>query len=246
MHSWHLGISSAYPWFPIPHCYTTLFNFLTLPFISPSPVTILLPFLNRTETFTRWSSFSLIFIWSVRCILCILRFYPLISEYITNFCRANIFKWSLSTWDRNQRNILSVIIIQESGDIKSYLILNSYTYSVLFSCVHQANIAVLFLTSSWYNILWIYSYIKPSISLSGLYFGTISLFEIIFISFKSNDFVCLGYSVLLNILGSFPIDLNQEIFTDLSKLTIYETFIYLYFVLLTLNKFIQQIYNTKH
>ena len=27
---WHLGLSSSYPQFPIPHCYTPLFNFLTI------------------------------------------------------------------------------------------------------------------------------------------------------------------------------------------------------------------------
>jgi hypothetical protein len=28
--SWHLGLSCCYPQFPIPHCYTPLFNFLIL------------------------------------------------------------------------------------------------------------------------------------------------------------------------------------------------------------------------
>ena len=42
--SWHLGLSVGYPQFPIPHCYTPLFNFLTLctspqspPIPDPSP-----------------------------------------------------------------------------------------------------------------------------------------------------------------------------------------------------------------
>ena len=35
--SWHLGLSGGYPQFPIPHCYTPLFNFLTLCTSPPSP-----------------------------------------------------------------------------------------------------------------------------------------------------------------------------------------------------------------
>jgi hypothetical protein len=35
---------------------------------------ILFPFLRRTETLTRWSSFFLSFMWSVNCILGILSF----------------------------------------------------------------------------------------------------------------------------------------------------------------------------
>ena len=36
--SWHLGLSGCYPQFPIPHCYTPLFNFLTLCTSPPSPL----------------------------------------------------------------------------------------------------------------------------------------------------------------------------------------------------------------
>ena len=39
---WHLGLSSGYPQFPIPHCYTPLFKFLTL---CTSPLSPLLPHL---------------------------------------------------------------------------------------------------------------------------------------------------------------------------------------------------------
>jgi hypothetical protein len=35
--SWHLGLSAGYPQFPIPHCYTSLFKFLTLCIPSLSP-----------------------------------------------------------------------------------------------------------------------------------------------------------------------------------------------------------------
>ena len=78
---------------PVPnHCYTPLFNFLTLciytlsppildpaPFFSPPPLfipspsyplptmIILFPFLTRTNTSTLCSSFVLSFIWSVSC-----------------------------------------------------------------------------------------------------------------------------------------------------------------------------------
>ena len=74
---WHLGLSSGYPQFPIPHCYTPPFNFLTLctdpaplffpppPFPLPLPgpscplssVIILFPLLSRTEAPILWSSF---------------------------------------------------------------------------------------------------------------------------------------------------------------------------------------------
>jgi hypothetical protein len=37
--SWHLGLSLGYPNFSIPHCYTPLFNFLTLCISPPSPPT---------------------------------------------------------------------------------------------------------------------------------------------------------------------------------------------------------------
>ena len=36
--SWHLGLSSGYPQFPISHCYTPLFNFLTLCTSTLSPL----------------------------------------------------------------------------------------------------------------------------------------------------------------------------------------------------------------
>ena len=93
--SWHLGLSGCYPQFPIRHCYTPLFNFLTLctsppsppipdsspllpppPFLflpSPShpllPLIILFPLLSRTEASTLWSSFLLSFMWSMSCIV---------------------------------------------------------------------------------------------------------------------------------------------------------------------------------
>ena len=35
--SWHLGVSCCYPQFPIPHCYTPLFNILTLFTTLPLP-----------------------------------------------------------------------------------------------------------------------------------------------------------------------------------------------------------------
>ena len=35
--SWHLELFGCYPKFPIPHCYTPLFNFLTLCTFPPSP-----------------------------------------------------------------------------------------------------------------------------------------------------------------------------------------------------------------
>ena len=50
--SWHLGLSGDYPQFPIPHCYTPLFNFPTLytspPFLPLFPS--LLPFPNPSLT----------------------------------------------------------------------------------------------------------------------------------------------------------------------------------------------------
>ena len=88
--SWHLGLSGCYPQFPIPHCYTPLFNFLTLCTSPPSPpipdspfpsslppkflplllpLIILFPLLSRTEASTLWSSFLLSFMWSVSCIM---------------------------------------------------------------------------------------------------------------------------------------------------------------------------------
>jgi hypothetical protein len=94
--SLHLGLAGHYPEFPIFHCYTPLFNFLTLfisspslpisdpapfplspPLFHPSPsnpllavsVNILFPLLRRTEAATFCSSFFLSFIWSVNCIL---------------------------------------------------------------------------------------------------------------------------------------------------------------------------------
>jgi hypothetical protein len=45
--SWYLGLSSSYPWFPFPHCYTPTFKFLTfctspsspsIPGLPPSPL----------------------------------------------------------------------------------------------------------------------------------------------------------------------------------------------------------------
>ena len=95
---WHLGLFSGYPQFPIPYCYTSLFNFLKnsmqfpvflphllpylllLPFFLPCPLSlpdssvtlplvfILFPLLSSTEVSTLWSSF-LGFIWSVNCIV---------------------------------------------------------------------------------------------------------------------------------------------------------------------------------
>jgi hypothetical protein len=38
--SWHLGTSDGHPQFPIPHCYTPLFNFLNLCISPPSPPTL--------------------------------------------------------------------------------------------------------------------------------------------------------------------------------------------------------------
>jgi hypothetical protein len=93
--SWHLAFFGGYPQFPIPHCYTPLFNFLTLCTSPPSPpiphpvplfpplplfflpspshplppMVILCPLLGRTEASTLWSSFFLSFIWSVSCIM---------------------------------------------------------------------------------------------------------------------------------------------------------------------------------
>ena len=99
--SWHLGLAGGYPQFPIPHCYTPLFKFLTPcisslsplipvhahlfppphPFFLPSTshpllsISILFPLLRRTEASTFWPSFFLSFIWSVNCILVILSFW---------------------------------------------------------------------------------------------------------------------------------------------------------------------------
>jgi hypothetical protein len=92
--SWHLGLSGCYPQSPPPHCYITLFNFLTLytsfpsppipilPLFSPPPLLflpspsqpllpliILIPLLSRTEASTLWFSFLLSFMWSVSCIM---------------------------------------------------------------------------------------------------------------------------------------------------------------------------------
>ncbi|EDL30734.1 mCG148045 [Mus musculus] len=82
---WHLGLSSGYPQFPIPHCLIFLFNFLSLPIPDPAPslpppsltlpglslplppMIILVPLLSRTEASTLWSSCFLNFIWSVSC-----------------------------------------------------------------------------------------------------------------------------------------------------------------------------------
>jgi hypothetical protein len=114
--SWYLEFSGGYPQFPIPHCYTPLFNFLTLCrpsqsppipdpahfpppplFLLPSPshplpsVSILFPLLRRTEASTLWSSFFLSFIWSVSCILGFLSFLPniylsLSAYHVCSFC----------------------------------------------------------------------------------------------------------------------------------------------------------------
>ena len=85
--SWHLGLSGCYSQFPILHCYTPLFNFLTfctfpipdsapllpLPLFLPSPshpllpLILLFPLLSRTETSTLCSSFLLSFLWSLSC-----------------------------------------------------------------------------------------------------------------------------------------------------------------------------------
>jgi hypothetical protein len=77
---WHLGLSGCYPQFLIPHCYTPLFNFLTLctsppslpipdsapfpfPLLSSSQVPptlyliILFPLLSRTEASILWPFF---------------------------------------------------------------------------------------------------------------------------------------------------------------------------------------------
>jgi hypothetical protein len=100
--SWHLGPSGGFSQFPIPLCYTPMFNFLTLctfplcpstldpalffpsppPLFSPSlvhslpPMIILSPLLNSTEASKLWSFFFLTFIWSVSCIMCISSFFP--------------------------------------------------------------------------------------------------------------------------------------------------------------------------
>jgi len=89
----HLGRSSGYPHFPIPHCYIFLFKVNPLyffpapsntwschPFSSPCylhprspfplpPLIILFLLLCRTEAATLWSSFFLSFMWFVNCIL---------------------------------------------------------------------------------------------------------------------------------------------------------------------------------
>jgi hypothetical protein len=61
--SWHLGISGGYPQFPIPRCYTPLFNFLTLCTSPLSPPTTdpdtLLPLLFLSSS----QAFFLIFIY---------------------------------------------------------------------------------------------------------------------------------------------------------------------------------------
>jgi hypothetical protein len=93
--SCHLGLAGGYPQFPIPHCYTPPFNFLTLcilslslpipdtaPFFITSPysflaspfhplpsMSILFPRLRRSEASTFWYSFFLSFIWSVKSVL---------------------------------------------------------------------------------------------------------------------------------------------------------------------------------
>jgi 4-amino-4-deoxy-L-arabinose transferase-like glycosyltransferase len=92
--SWHLRCSGCYPQSSIPHCYMTLFNFLTrcttissppthdsAPLFPPFPplffprpshllfLIILFYLLSRTETYTLWSSFLLSFILSVSCIV---------------------------------------------------------------------------------------------------------------------------------------------------------------------------------
>jgi len=91
--SWHFGLADGYPQFPIPHCYTPLFKFLTLyiipsppipdpaPFLSPFPSLFLpscfhplpplsiFPLLRKTEASTFKTSSFLSFMWSVNCIL---------------------------------------------------------------------------------------------------------------------------------------------------------------------------------
>jgi hypothetical protein len=89
--SWHLKLSGCYPQYPNSHCYTSLFNFLTLCTSPPSPpipdysplfplppsslppkslplstsLIVSFPLLSRTEASTLWSSSLLSFMWSV-------------------------------------------------------------------------------------------------------------------------------------------------------------------------------------
>jgi hypothetical protein len=84
------GIFWLLPQLPNPHCYTPLFNFLTLCTSPPSPSIpdsspLSLPlfsssqvpptfyffdyFVSRTKASTLWSSFLLSFMWSMTCIM---------------------------------------------------------------------------------------------------------------------------------------------------------------------------------
>jgi hypothetical protein len=104
--SCHLGLSGGFLQF-IPHCYTSLFNFLTFctsppspptpdpaPSFSPPPLLFLLspsyplppmiasfPLLSKSKAFTLWLSFFLSFIWSMSCIVGIPEHFFLTSTY---------------------------------------------------------------------------------------------------------------------------------------------------------------------
>jgi hypothetical protein len=51
-----------------------------------APMSILVPLLRRTDAPTPWTSFFLSFVWSVNCILGILRFYDNIHLSVSAYC----------------------------------------------------------------------------------------------------------------------------------------------------------------